>query len=109
MAVAEDSFRQGDLAGCLQALQGEVRRRPDDGAQRVFLVQVLMLLGQWERALNQLGVLQELDASALPMVHSYGAAIQCERNAARRHYINCGQHRSGYRSVDCERVAGDLE
>jgi type VI secretion system protein ImpE len=79
MAAAEDRFRQGDLAGCLQALQGEVRRRPDDGAQRVFLVQVLMLLGQWERALNQLGVLQELDASALPMVHSYGAAIQCER------------------------------
>src|SRR5581483_1021664 len=33
----------------------------------------------WDRALTQLGVLQELDASALPMVHSYGAAIQCER------------------------------
>ena len=79
MATAEDSFRQGDLADCLQALQAEVRRRPDDGPQRVFLVQVLMLLGQWERALTQLGVLQELDASALPMVHSYGAAIQCER------------------------------
>ncbi|MBV8804509.1 MAG: hypothetical protein JO042_05670 [Sinobacteraceae bacterium] len=79
MATAEDSFRQGNLADCLQALQGEVRRRPEDAAQRVFLVQVLMLLGQWDRALNQLGVLRELDASALPMVHSYGAAIQCER------------------------------
>jgi type VI secretion system protein ImpE len=79
MATAEDSFRQGDLPACLAALQGEVRRRPDDPRQRVFLVQVLMLLGQWERALNQLGVLQELDAGSLPMVHSYGAAIQCER------------------------------
>jgi type VI secretion system protein ImpE len=79
MATAEDSFRRGDLAECLQTLQGEVRRRPEDASQRVFLVQVLMLLGQWERALTQLGVLQELDASALPMVHSYGAAIQCER------------------------------
>jgi type VI secretion system protein ImpE len=79
MATAEDSFRQGNLVDCLQALQGEVRRRPDDGRQRVFLVQVLMLLGQWERALTQLGVLQELDAGSLPMVHSYGAAIQCER------------------------------
>jgi type VI secretion system protein ImpE len=77
--AAEDSFRQGNLADCLQALQSEVRRRPEDGPQRVFLVQVLMLLGQWERALTQLGVLQELDAGALPMVHSYGAAIQCER------------------------------
>jgi len=79
MATAEENFRQGDLAGCLQALQGAVRSRPDDVPQRVFLVQVLMLLGQWERALNQLGVLHELDASALPMVHSYAAAIQCER------------------------------
>jgi type VI secretion system protein ImpE len=79
MATAEESFRQGNLAECLQALQGEVRRRPEDTKLRIFLVQVLMLLGQWERALNQLGVLQELDAAALPMVHSYGPAIQCER------------------------------
>jgi type VI secretion system protein ImpE len=77
--AAEESFRQGNLAECLQALQGEVRRRPEDVSQRIFLVQILMLLGQWERALNQLGVLQELDAASLPMVHSYGAAIQCER------------------------------
>jgi type VI secretion system protein ImpE len=79
MATAEESFRQGDLSACLTLLQAEVRRRPEDVRQRVFLVQVLMVLGEWERALTQLGVLKELDASALPMVHSYGAAIQCER------------------------------
>jgi len=78
MTTAEDSFRQGNLSECLQALQSEVRRRPEDVRQRIFLVQVLMLLGQWERALTQLGVVQEMDAGALPMVHSYGAAIQCE-------------------------------
>ncbi|MGO9992905.1 MAG: type VI secretion system accessory protein TagJ [Steroidobacteraceae bacterium] len=79
MASAEESFRQGDLAACLTSLQADVRRRPEDVRQRVFLVQVLMVLGEWERALTQLGVLKELDTSALPMVHSYGAAIQCER------------------------------
>jgi type VI secretion system protein ImpE len=79
MASAEESFRRGNLAACLEALQGDVRRRPEDVRQRVFLAQVLMVLGQWERALTQLGVLQELDAGTLPMVHSYGAAIQCER------------------------------
>ena len=79
MATAEESFRQGDLAACLALLQADVRRRPEDVRQRVFLVQVQMVLGQWERALTQLGVLKELDATALPMVHSYGAAIQCER------------------------------
>jgi type VI secretion system protein ImpE len=79
MATAEESFRQGDLAACMAQLQADVRRRPEDVRQRVFLVQVLMVLGEWERALTQLGVLKELDTSALPMVHSYGAAIQCER------------------------------
>jgi type VI secretion system protein ImpE len=79
MATAEECFRQGDLSACLSLLQAEVRRRPEEVRQRVFLVQVLMVLGDWERALTQLGVLKELDASSLPMVHSYGAAIQCER------------------------------
>src|SRR6202795_1485965 len=79
MATAEETFRQGDLAACLRLLQADVRRRPEDVRLRVFLVQVLMVLGEWERALNQLGVLKELDAAALPMGHSYGAAIQCER------------------------------
>jgi type VI secretion system protein ImpE len=38
-----------------------------------------MLTGDWERALNQLEVVGELEASALPMKHTYGTAIQCER------------------------------
>ncbi len=79
MATAADSFREGDLGACLESLQGEVKRRPEDVKQRIFLAQVMMLLGRWERALTQLGVLRELDASTLPMVHSYSAAIQCER------------------------------
>jgi type VI secretion system protein ImpE len=79
MATAEESFRQGDLATCLTLLQADVRRRPEEARLRVFLVQLLMVLGDWERALTQLGVLKELDSTALPMVHSYGAAIQCER------------------------------
>lgn len=79
MATAEENFRRGDLAACLALLQADVRRRPEDVRQRVFLVQVLMVLGEWERALTQLGVLKELDATVLPMVHSYGATIQCER------------------------------
>jgi type VI secretion system protein ImpE len=79
MDTAEESFRAGELAACLTQLQADVRRRPEDVRQRIFLVQVLMVLGEWERALTQLGVLKEMDASALPMVHSYSAAIQCER------------------------------
>lgn len=79
MGNAEDSFRQGDLGACLAQLQADVRRHPDQSRLRIFLVQVLMVRGEWDRALTQLGVLKELDAEALPMVHSYSAAIQCER------------------------------
>jgi len=76
---AEDNFRRGDLQGCLQALQASVRQSPADAKLRIFLAQVLMVLGDWDRALNQLKVIGEMDASALPMVGAYSAAIQCER------------------------------
>jgi type VI secretion system protein ImpE len=72
-------FAAGDLAGCLAQLQSDVRRQPADGKLRVFLAQLLMVSGEWERALTQLGVAAELDASALPMLHAYSTAIQCER------------------------------
>jgi type VI secretion system protein ImpE len=71
-------FAGGDLAGCLAQLQNDVRRQPADGKLRVFLAQLLMVTGDWERALNQLKVAAELDAGALPMQHAYAAAIQCE-------------------------------
>jgi type VI secretion system protein ImpE len=72
-------FAAGDLAGCLAQLQSDVRRQPADGKLRVFLAQLLMITGDWDRALTQLGVAAELDAGALPMLHAYGAAIQCEK------------------------------
>ncbi|HKZ72448.1 MAG TPA: type VI secretion system accessory protein TagJ [Steroidobacteraceae bacterium] len=75
---AAELFKAGRLADCLGELQGEVRRNPADAKLRVFLAQVLMVTGDWERALNQLSVVGEMDASAIPMVHAYRAAIQCE-------------------------------
>lgn len=76
--AAEDALRGGDPAAALALLQAEVRDRPADASLRVFLVQLLCVLGQWERALNQLKVAADLDASALPMAQMYGAAIRCE-------------------------------
>lgn len=79
MSTAEELFGAGDLAGCIAQLQNDVRAQPADGKLRVFLAQLLMLTGEWDRAINQLTVAAELDASALPMMHAYSAAIQCER------------------------------
>jgi len=79
VAAAEAAFRAGDPLGALSALQLEVRQRPQEAKLRLFLSQLLMVLGQWERAQNQLRVVAELDAGALPMARTYDTAIQCER------------------------------
>ena len=76
---AEERFRVGDLAGCLKDLQAAVRKEPADAKLRVFLAQLLMVQGDWDRAVSQLKLVSEVEASALPMSHAYGTAIQCER------------------------------
>ena len=77
-AAAEQSLRNGDPAAALTLLQKEVKTRPADPKLRVFLFQLLCVLGQWERALNQLKVASELDAGTLAMAQMYGDAVRCE-------------------------------
>ena len=76
--AAEQSLRDGDLALALQQLQEQVRANPGDAKLRVFLFQLLAVLGQWERALTQLEVASNLDVSALAMTQMYREAIHCE-------------------------------
>jgi type VI secretion system protein ImpE len=75
---AADSLRAGDLESALQQLQGDVRREPGKAEHRIFLFQLLAVLGQWERALKQLQAIAELDAEATPMAQVYREAIRCE-------------------------------
>lgn len=74
----EELLAGGDPAGALKALQQQVRAKAADGRLRVFLFQLLCLLGQWQRALDQLRVCAELDAGTLAMVGTYEPAIRCE-------------------------------
>jgi type VI secretion system protein ImpE len=76
--AAEETLKGGDPAAALQLLQEQVKARPADAKLRIFLFQLLCVLGQWERALNQLKVASGLDASALPMAQTYGDAVRCE-------------------------------
>ncbi len=76
---AEQALRDGDPPRALKLLQDQIRTAPADAKLRVFLFQLLSVLGQWERALNQLTVSGELDASTLAMVQTYREGIQCER------------------------------
>lgn len=74
----ELALREGKPALALKLLQDQIRLKPADAGLRVFLFQLLCVQGAWDRALNQLAVAGELDASTLPMVETYREAVRCE-------------------------------
>jgi type VI secretion system protein ImpE len=76
--TAELTLRGGDPVAALAQLQEQVRARPEDPKLRVFLFQLLCVLGRWDRALNQLNVASTLDPSAIAMAQTYGDAVRCE-------------------------------
>ena len=76
--VAEQSLKAGDPVAALAHLQEQVRAKPADPKLRVFLFQLLCVLGPWERALNQLDVASGLDPEAVAMQKTYGDAVRCE-------------------------------
>ncbi len=76
--LAEQSLREGKVTEALAQLQDAVRDDPSNVKYRIFLFQLLALVGQWERALNQLNVSGDLDPANLAMVHAYRDAVQCE-------------------------------
>lgn len=78
MKTPHDLLAAGDPQGALELLQRQVRERAGDAKLRVFLFQLLCVLGQWQRAANQLELCGEMDAATLPMVNTYREALQCE-------------------------------
>lgn len=76
--AAELNLRDGNLQDTLSQLQGQVRKEPANADHRVFLFQLLSVLGNWERAMTQLNVAADLDASTLMMAQAYREALRCE-------------------------------
>ena len=75
---AEQYLKDGDITAALAALKQQIRTDASDAKKRVFLFQLLAICGDWQKALDQLNVVGELDASALPMVQTYRETIACE-------------------------------
>lgn len=75
---AERSLQEGNPKEALAQLQEQVRQQPAEAKLRIFLFQLLAILGNWERAMTQLNVAGELDDGALAMVQMYREALQCE-------------------------------
>ena len=74
----EDHLKSGDPQAALEALQALVRAKPGDAKLRIFLFQLLCVLGDWNRAIRQLKVCGELDPATLSMTQAYREAIICE-------------------------------
>lgn len=75
---AQQCLSEGKLEEALLQLQEDVRNDPSNVKHRIFLFQLLTVMGQWDRALNQLNVVGEMDDSAIAMVQMYREAIHCE-------------------------------
>lgn len=80
--LAEAYFREGNLQAALAELQRKIRSHPENSRYRVFLFQLLAILGQWDRAANQLNVLYDMEPGAWSMVGPYREAIRCEKMRA---------------------------
>ena len=78
LQVAEQAVRDGDLDVALRDLQDQIRKSPEKHELRVFLFQLLCVMGQWDRARAQLDVAAGLDDGTLAMVQMYRETVQCE-------------------------------
>ncbi len=78
LAGAEELLRGGNTHEALVQLTEAVRREPAKSEHRVFLFQLLAVLGEWDRALAQLNAVGELDASALGMALVYRPVLASE-------------------------------
>jgi type VI secretion system protein ImpE len=76
--TAVEALKQGDVTEALRQLQQQVKEQPEKVENRVFLFQLLAIMGQWDRALTQLNVAAELDAACLVLVAMYRQVIACE-------------------------------
>jgi type VI secretion system protein ImpE len=79
LAAAEAAIRSGAPKAALAALTSAVKAAPAKPQLRIFLAQLLCVLGQWERAHTQLNVAAEMDDLAGPMREMVGHALRCEK------------------------------
>jgi type VI secretion system protein ImpE len=68
----------GRLEDSLAALQAEIRNKPEDDRQRIFLFQLDCVLGRLDKALTQLQVIDSLTAESMLLAQIFRPVIACE-------------------------------
>ena len=76
--TAQEHLKAGDPVAALSALQDDVRKDPSNAKLRIFLFQLLCVLGDWKRAVTQLKLSADMDGAATTMAQAYREAIICE-------------------------------
>lgn len=79
MASPDDLIRQGDVASARAALIEEVRAKPDNRPARMFLSQVLLVLGEWDKAITHMKAIANLSPEAMTLFVAYERAISAEK------------------------------
>jgi type VI secretion system protein ImpE len=76
---ADALLRQGDLEGARGVLVEAIRRDPGDVPARLYLFQLMAVVGEWDKAAKHLGTLAQLSPEAQMLAVVYNQAIAAER------------------------------
>ena len=82
MEQADSLLASGDLAAARGALVQSVRENPGDLRARMFLFQLLLLTGEWQKAETQLRSLAQTSPDAQMLNVVYAQAIAAEMSRA---------------------------
>ncbi len=72
------AFKQGNLAAARELLQNKIRANASDLRLRVSLLQLLCVLGEWDRAKAQLEVVESLSPDDRSWINLLGPALMGE-------------------------------
>src|ERR1700720_2678964 len=76
--TAEQFLKDGRPEEALKDLQKAVRDEPANPKPRVFLFQLLSVLGDWKRADTQLKVLADMDSDSMMLSRIFEPVLICE-------------------------------
>jgi type VI secretion system protein ImpE len=76
--AAEELIRQGKPAEAMASLKEAIRQDPSDAAKRVFLFQLMCVMGEWDKALTQATVASDLNGINQMLATVGRTVIQCE-------------------------------
>lgn len=79
---ADEFLAAGDLEGARRELVETLRSAAGDERARMFLFQLFLVLGEWDKASNQLRALAQLTPEAQMLALAYSQLIAAERQRA---------------------------